>query len=180
VEVLKNLVNEFSSFARLPASRPTPNNLNEIVREVVFLYKEGHKEIEFQTQVGEEIPVLELDQDQIKRVIMNLLDNAVAAVGAGGRIEIATHHDADLGIVALEVADNGHGILPEVRSRLFEPYFSTKKDGTGLGLAIVSTIVADHRGYIRVRNNEPTGTRFIVEFPVKQCDASISLSIPQA
>lgn len=180
VEVLKNLVNEFSSFARLPASRPTPNNLNEIVREVVFLYKEGHKEIDFQTQVGEDIPILELDQDQIKRVIMNLLDNAVAAVGVGGCIEITTHHDADLGIVTLEVADNGHGILPEVRSRLFEPYFSTKKDGTGLGLAIVSTIVADHRGYIRVRNNEPTGTRFIVEFPVKQCDASIRLSIPQA
>jgi two-component system nitrogen regulation sensor histidine kinase NtrY len=180
VEELKSLVNEFSSFARLPASKPTPNNLNEIVREALFLYTEGHKEIDFQVHTQEDLPVLELDQDQIRRVIMNLLDNAVAAVGKDGSIEICTHHNTDLGIVTMEVADNGHGISTDVRSRLFEPYFSTKKDGTGLGLAIVSTIVADHRGYIRVRNNEPRGTRFIIEFPVKQHDASISLRVPQA
>ena len=110
--------------------------------------------------------MLELDQEQIKRVMINLLDNAVAVVGKDGQVEISTNYDPSLGIVHLEVADNGSGLSPEVRENIFEPYFSTKKDGTGLGLAIVSTIIADHRGYIRVRPNEPQGTRFVIELPV--------------
>jgi two-component system nitrogen regulation sensor histidine kinase NtrY len=94
------------------------------------------------------------------------LDNAVAAVEEKGEIRISTSYDLSLGIVQLEVADNGCGLAPEVRTRIFEPYFSTKRDGTGLGLAIVSAIVADHRGYIRARPNEPKGTRFVIELPV--------------
>jgi two-component system, NtrC family, nitrogen regulation sensor histidine kinase NtrY len=166
VEDLKNLVNEFSQFARLPAAELTANDLNEIVKEALFLFKEGHKGIRFEFRQGD-IPELELDRDQIKRVLINLVDNAVAAVEESGEIRLATSYSPSGGAVLLEVADNGSGLAPEVRARIFEPYFSTKKDGTGLGLAIVSAIVADHRGHIRVRPNDPKGTRFIIELPVR-------------
>jgi two-component system nitrogen regulation sensor histidine kinase NtrY len=180
VEELKNLVNEFSSFARLPASKPVPSDLNEIIRDALFLYKEGHREIEFRIQTDPNLPRLDLDREQVKRVLNNLLDNAVAAVASDGLIEVTTRNDAELGIVTMEVADNGHGIAPDVHAKLFEPYFSTKKNGTGLGLTIVSTIVSDHGGFVRVKNNEPKGTRFIIEFPVRQHDASVSLILSEA
>lgn len=167
VEELKNLVNEFSQFARLPAAELTPNDLNEIVKEALFLFKEGHKGIHFRFH-SNELRTLELDRDQIKRALINLLDNAVAAVEEGGEVSISTSYDPTFGMVHLEVADDGCGLAPEVRARIFEPYFSTKKNGTGLGLAIVSAIVADHRGYIRVRANEPKGTRFVIELPVRE------------
>ena len=166
VDELKNLVNEFSHFARLPAAQLTTNNLNEVIQEALFLFKEGHEDIHFQLRNGD-IPPLELDREQIKRVVINLLDNAVAAVGDNGEIKIATSHDRSRGVVYLEIADNGCGVEPDVRTRIFEPYFSTKKNGTGLGLTIVSQIIDDHRGYIRVRANEPQGTKFTVEFPVE-------------
>ena len=112
-----------------------------------------------------------LDREGVKRALINMLDNAVAACAnghaQGGRIEITTSYLQSLGLVRLELSDNGSGMTPEVKARLFEPYFSTKKDGTGLGLAIVSAIFSDHRAFIRVRDNEPKGSRFIVEFPVK-------------
>ena len=166
VDELKNLVNEFSHFARLPSAHLTRNDLNGIVQDALFLFKEGHNDIRFQFR-NEEIPPLELDREQIKRVIINLLDNAVAAVSENGEIRMATSHDRSRGVVYLEVADNGCGVAPEVRGRIFEPYFSTKKNGTGLGLTIVSQIIEDHRGYIRVRPNEPRGTKFTIEFPVQ-------------
>jgi two-component system nitrogen regulation sensor histidine kinase NtrY len=166
VDELKNLVNEFSHFARLPSAQLTTNDLNEIVQESLFLFKEGHHDIHFQFR-SEEIPSLELDREQIKRAIINLLDNAVAAVEENGEIRITTSYDRSRGVVYLEVTDNGCGLTPEVRARIFEPYFSTKKNGTGLGLTIVSQIIEDHRGYIRVRPNESRGTKFTIEFPVQ-------------
>jgi two-component system, NtrC family, nitrogen regulation sensor histidine kinase NtrY len=165
VNELKNLVNEFSHFARLPSAHLAANDLNEIVQEALFLFKEGHNHIQFLFHHGE-IPPLELDREQIKRVVMNLLDNAVAAVADNGEIRIATSHDPARGVVYLEVADNGCGVAPEVRARIYEPYFSTKNNGTGLGLTIVSQIIEDHRGYVRVRPNEPRGAKFTIEFPV--------------
>ena len=124
------------------------------------------------------LPLLPLDREGIKRAVINMLDNAVAACdarerlgtranGATPRIDVRTRYHRAHGIVALEVADTGIGIKPEERGRLFEPYFSTKQGGTGLGLAIVSTIVADHQGFVRVKDNEPHGSRFVVELPVK-------------
>jgi two-component system nitrogen regulation sensor histidine kinase NtrY len=121
---------------------------------------------------------LPLDREGIKRAVINMLDNAVAACGGTAttlpgargvapRIDVRTRYHRAHGIVALEVADTGCGIKPEERGRLFEPYFSTKQGGTGLGLAIVSTIVADHQGFVRVKDNEPHGSRFVVELPVK-------------
>ena len=106
--------------------------------------------------------------------MVNLLDNAVAAVDAvaesnrDGQIIVETHLDPLMNLARVEVADNGCGVSPEDKPLLFEPYFSTKSSGTGLGLAIVNTIIADHHGYIRVKDNAPRGTRFIIEMPIKQ------------
>jgi two-component system nitrogen regulation sensor histidine kinase NtrY len=167
VEELKRLVNEFAQFARLPAAELAVNDLNEVVREALFLFQEGHRAIRFEFHPGV-IPALELDRNQIKRALINLLDNAVTALDGRGDVEITTSYERALTKVCLEVADSGRGLPPEVRARIFEPYFSTKRDGTGLGLSIVSAIVEDHHGYIRVRPNEPKGTRFIIELPVRQ------------
>jgi two-component system nitrogen regulation sensor histidine kinase NtrY len=166
VDDLKNLVNEFSNFAKMPTVNPAPNRLNDIINEALVLYQEGHKEIQFLFHPDPEIPILQLDHDQIKRAVINMLDNAVSAVGEQGTVTIESHYNPTLQIVSFTVADDGCGIPPEDKPRLFEPYFSTKKSGTGLGLAIVSTIVTDHNGYIRVKDNEPRGSRFIVELPV--------------
>jgi len=166
VDDLKNLVNEFSSFARMPASNPSLNNLNDVLNEALVLFQEGHKEIHFQLQTDPDLPAFSLDREQIKRVAINLLDNAVAAVNGNGLITVETSFNKDLKIATLKISDNGCGIPAEDKPRLFEPYFSTKKSGTGLGLAIVSTIISDHNGYIRVRDNEPQGTHFIVELPI--------------
>ena len=164
VDELKNLVNEFSQFARLPSAKLMSQDLNEIVNDALVLFKEAHNDVQFQFQSGI-IPSLELDREQIKRVLINLLDNAVAAVDGNGEIKLATSYDRDRAVVTLEVADNGYGLTPEIKNRIFEPYFSTKENGTGLGLTIVSQIIEDHRGYIRALSNEPRGTRFTIELP---------------
>jgi two-component system, NtrC family, nitrogen regulation sensor histidine kinase NtrY len=167
VDELKNLVNEFSQFARLPSAQLAIHDLNEIIQDALFLFKEGHKEVRFHFRRGA-IPPLELDREQMKRALMNLLDNAVAAVEEKGEIRLATTYDRSRGVVCLEIADDGCGLAPDVKAKIFEPYFSTKKNGTGLGLTIVGQIVEDHRGYIRVRSNEPRGTRFSIELPAQQ------------
>jgi two-component system nitrogen regulation sensor histidine kinase NtrY len=166
VDELKSLVNEFSNFARMPAAHPTMNNMNDIVNEALALYQDAHKGVSFSVLLDESMPHFMLDHDQIKRVLINLLDNAVNAVEGSGEITIESTFNKELNIAACSVSDTGHGILPEDRHRLFEPYFSTKKSGTGLGLAIVNTIISDHNGFIRVKDNHPKGTRFIIELPV--------------
>ena len=171
VEEIKNLVNEFSSFARMPAANPVPSDLNEIIREAFILYQEAHRQISFVFKPDPKIPVFNLDKEQIKRVIVNLLENAVAAVEektGGGEITIETQLDPLMSLARIEVADNGCGIAMEDKPLLFEPYFSTKVAGTGLGLAIANTIISDHDGYIRVKDNTPQGARFIIEIPIKQ------------
>lgn len=166
-EEIKNLVNEFSNFARMPATNPLPNDLNKVVRESVSLFKESQKNISFKLTEKDTIPIFDLDKDQMKRAIVNILDNAVDAIEGKGNVDIETSYDKILQIARIEIADTGCGIPQEQKSKLFEPYFSTKKSGTGLGLPIVNTIISDHNGYIRVRENYPKGTRFIIELPVK-------------
>jgi len=166
VEELKILVNEFSQFARMPAAQPAPCNLNEIIVEATTLYSEAHRHILFSNNLDADIPVIKLDRDQIKRVLINLLENAVASIEGSGNIGVESNYNRELNIVTFAVSDSGHGIPREDKPRLFEPYFSTKKSGTGLGLSIVNTIITDHHGFIRVRDNEPKGTKFIVELPV--------------
>ncbi len=166
VEELKGMVNEFSNFARMPTSQPTPNHLNEIIRETLVLFQEAHKEVRFEF-IPHDLPILNIDRDQMKRVMINLIKNSLAAIERDGEINIKTSYDPKLQMVRLEVSDNGCGIADEDKGRLFEPYYSTKKSGTGLGLTIVNAIVADHNGYIRIRDNEPKGTTFLIELPVR-------------
>jgi two-component system nitrogen regulation sensor histidine kinase NtrY len=173
VESLKVLVDEFSNFARLPAAEPRPDDLNRIVADAVASYA-GTRGVKFETELDEKLPTIDLDSEQIRRALTNLIDNAIAAVhredgssSAPGRVWLRTAHDPALQNVRLEVVDDGVGIRRRDRRRIFEPYFSTKRQGTGLGLAIVSRIVADHRGYVRVYDAAPRGTRFVVELPVR-------------
>lgn len=165
VEELKAMVNEFSNFARMPASQPSPNHLNEIIQETLVLFQGVQKQVHFEF-LPTEVPILNIDRDQMKRVLINLIKNSLAAIENGGMIRIQTSFDPQLQTVRLEVSDDGCGIPDEDKGRLFEPYFSTKKSGTGLGLTIVNTIISDHHGYIRVRDNKPKGTTFIIELPV--------------
>jgi two-component system nitrogen regulation sensor histidine kinase NtrY len=167
VDHLQTLVNEFQRFARMPSARPTPQDLNRIVEDVVVLYRGGHPTVAILSELDEDLPTLTLDRDQIQRVLINLIDNALAVIPEGdGKIQIRTSFNKRLRVARLEVADNGPGILAKDRGKLFEPYFSTKKSGTGLGLTIVRSIVMDHRGYIRVMDNDPKGTRFMIELPL--------------
>lgn len=167
VGLIRNLVNAFSTFANFPASIPELCELPVIIEESVALYKESHYKIAFSIHVKNEIPALNIDRQQIKQAMINLLDNAIAALKNKGAIDITLSYNAAKEIVSLEIADTGSGIQSQVKARLFEPYFSTKKSGTGLGLAIVNSIVADHNAVIRVLDNRPRGTKFVIEFPVK-------------
>ena len=165
VDELKILVNEFSNFARMPAVQPAMNDLNELVRETLTLYQEAHREVLFHYHPDSRLSPIKIDRDQIKRVLINLLENAVAAMDNKGVVTIKTIFDQELKMVSISVADDGPGISVEAKSRLFEPYFSTKKGGTGLGLAIVTSIVTDHNGFVRVHDNVPNGACFVVELP---------------
>ncbi len=173
VEVLKNLVNEFSRYARMPVTNPVSNDLNEVISDSVLLFQDAHKDISFDFQKCAEIPKLNLDPEQIKRVMVNLLDNAVAALPEkDGRIRVRTYHDGATRRAGVEIADNGCGVPAGYKMKMFEPYFSTKRTGTGLGLAIVSSIISDHKGHVSVRDNVPHGTIIAFEFPVPEGSAS--------
>jgi two-component system nitrogen regulation sensor histidine kinase NtrY len=165
VDDLKNLVNEFSNFARMPAIQPEPHDINGLIRESLTLYQEGHRGVRFNVTLDAGMPHLMIDRDQIKRVLINILENAVAAMAEQGTITLTTVFDNVLKMAVISIADDGPGISPEDKPRLFEPYFSTRKSGTGLGLAIVSSIVTDHGGFVRIRDNIPHGAIFVVELP---------------
>jgi nitrogen fixation/metabolism regulation signal transduction histidine kinase len=188
VAALQKMVEEFSRFARLPESQPAEASLNEVVRDALTLYTERLDGIRIECDLGRDLPVMRIDTDQIKRVLVNLIDNAVEALNSDGQsgtngpnvspgsngssgcaalklIEIESRFLRATDAVRLIVSDTGHGISPRDRDKLFLPKFSTRERGTGLGLAIVSHIVADHKGRIWVEDNEPQGARFIIELP---------------
>ena len=167
VEGLKKMVNEFSNLARLPEVNLTLNNLAEVIEEALAVYRSAHLHITFELNQITSVPKFLFDREQIKRALLNLLDNAVASIGDQGKIEVAISHDSAFKIVRIEVKDTGQGIPDELKPRLFEPYFSTKRSGTGLGLTIVHTIISDHQGFIRVKNNYPQGSIFVIELPLR-------------
>ncbi|MFV3408551.1 sensor histidine kinase [Bdellovibrio bacteriovorus] len=173
VDGLKNLVNEFSNFARLPQARPVVANLNSVVEESLGLYRQAHPQIDFEFSKDLELPDFKFDPDQIKRVLVNLVDNSVSAVAKESQpsVKITTRYDKDIKTVRMTVADNGEGIPAADRSRIFEPYYSTKEGGTGLGLAIVKRIIEDHNGFIRATANEPKGIKMVIEMPVNEVGA---------
>jgi two-component system nitrogen regulation sensor histidine kinase NtrY len=169
VEVLKNLVNEFSRYARMPVTSLSLNDLNAVVAEAVSLFQDAHKDITFEFKPAEGLPKFDLDAEQINRVMINLLDNAVAAINKkNGRIEITLSYDEQHRKATVTVADDGAGVPSSNKRKVFEPYFSTKKSGTGLGLAIVSSIISDHHGQVSVADNNPTGTIVSFQLPVSE------------
>ncbi len=165
VESLKGLVDEFSQFARMPAPRAVPTDLHALLDEALALYQGLFTEVEFRRHFAEELPQVGIDQEQIRRVVINLVDNAIEAMDRRGAIDLGTEHDRANNVVRIVVADNGPGIPAAEREKLFLPHYSTKQRGSGLGLAIVRRIVAEHGGTIAVTDNTPRGTRFAIELP---------------
>lgn len=168
VESVRTLVDEFSALARFPASRPQPASLNQLVEGALLLFNGRLEGIRVRTELAHDLPAVMADPEAIKRAISNLVDNAAEAMQDAmlKEITISTSLVASHDAVELVVSDTGQGVSRDVKERLFLPYFSTKQRGTGLGLAIVSRIVEDHHGSIRVEENKPFGSRFVVELPV--------------
>ncbi|GIL17958.1 MAG: PAS domain-containing sensor histidine kinase [Oligoflexia bacterium] len=172
-EGLKNLVNEFSQFARLPQARPVVGDVNKAVEESLKIFRVGHPQVELVFEPDSNVPQFKFDPDQINRVLVNLIDNSIAAVATESvkKVTVTTHYAPELKILRLTVADTGVGITASQRARVFEPYYSTKEGGTGLGLAIVKRIIEDHNGFIRALGNEPKGTKMVIELPVNEVGA---------
>jgi two-component system, NtrC family, nitrogen regulation sensor histidine kinase NtrY len=166
VESLKGLVDEFSQFARMPAPRAVPTDLHALLDDALSLYQGLFTEVQLSSVYDPGVPRVSVDPEQMRRVVINLVDNAIEAMDRSGTIEVSTQHEPSNGIVRIVVADNGPGIPLAERDKLFLPYYSTKQRGSGLGLAIVRRIVAEHGGSIEVRDNTPSGTRFSIELPV--------------
>jgi two-component system nitrogen regulation sensor histidine kinase NtrY len=165
VESLKGLVDEFSQFARMPAPRAVPTDLHQLLDDALALYRGLFTEVEIRPRYAPTLPKVSVDPEQIRRVVINLVDNAIEAMDRHGAIAVETCHDAKDNLVRIVVADNGPGIPQAERDKLFLPYYSTKQRGSGLGLAIVRRIVAEHGGTIEVTDNAPRGTRFAIELP---------------
>jgi two-component system, NtrC family, nitrogen regulation sensor histidine kinase NtrY len=165
VESLKGLVDEFSQFARMPPPRTVPTNLHGLLDETLALYDGLFSHVRFERDYDPHLPLVRLDPEQVRRVIINLVDNAVEAMERRGAITLQTQHDPGHHLARIIVADDGPGIPVAERDRLFMPYFSTKRRGSGLGLAIVRRIVAEHGGSIEVGENTPSGARFTIELP---------------
>lgn len=174
VATLKTLVDEFSHFARFPASHPVIANLNTIVAKAVEIFDGRLEGVTLRCELAAALPAVQVDPDQIKRVLINLIDNAAEALenSPAKEIWVRTLLDSERDMVVLLVADSGPGIPLEAKERLFLPFYSTKRRGTGLGLAIVSRIVSEHHGTIRVEENRPLGTKFIIELPVERAPAA--------
>jgi two-component system nitrogen regulation sensor histidine kinase NtrY len=165
---LKAMVDEFSHFARLPLARPEAADLNEVIRHAIALYDDRLDGVSIQANLDPNLPVAMLDSEQLRRVFVNLIDNASNALeGIEGdrEISITTHFDPVRSVLTAEVSDNGRGIRPADFKRLFQPYFSTGGAGTGLGLAIVQRIILEHDGRIRAEANYPGGAKFVIELP---------------
>ena len=176
VQHLKRMVSEFSNFAKIPESNPQISDLNQIIMNTLHLFHENlPARISLTTDLSESLPQLPLDSEQIRRVIINLVDNSISSIEKKGtlsrifnqgKIIIRTRHVPDLNIICMDVEDNGTGIAPEISDQLFEPYTTTKEHGTGLGLTIVSQTISDHNGFTRFRNLETGGVCFTIELPV--------------
>jgi two-component system nitrogen regulation sensor histidine kinase NtrY len=167
-ETVRALVDEFSVLARFPASRPQPASLNDLVENTLVMFNGRLEGIRVRTELAQDLPAVMADPEAIKRALANLVDNAAEAMQDAivKEITISTSLVASRDAIELSVSDTGAGVSRDVKERLFLPYFSTKQRGTGLGLAIVSRIVEDHHGSIRIEENKPVGSRFVIELPV--------------
>lgn len=163
---LKHMLDEFAKFARLPAPQMTRQRLQDVLLETAALYRAAQKDIELVLEMDEDLPPINFDREQLKRVFVNLFDNAIQAMNQKGRLWVSTKYDTKRRRAVVTVADEGPGIAPEDQERLFVPYFTRKKTGTGLGLAIVRRIITDHDGQIQAGSNHPKGAAFTFDLPV--------------
>jgi two-component system nitrogen regulation sensor histidine kinase NtrY len=164
VGALKELVDEFSNFARMPELAAREVDLGQVVDQVLALYK-SHSEIHWEVELAPEVGRVKVDPEQIRRALINIVDNAVTAMKGEGTVRISASLPEGDGKLRLEIADNGPGLAPRDRDRVFSPDFTTKGRGAGLGLAIVHKVITDHKGTIRVEENQPRGVRFVIELP---------------
>jgi two-component system nitrogen regulation sensor histidine kinase NtrY len=163
---IKQLAEEFANFARLPEIKFTQGDINEILEKMLAVYTSIYQNVRFKVKLDVELPTLvKLDVEQIKRVLVNILDNALESGGKEGEVEISTRYNSESKFIIVEIADNGPGISDEDKEKVFLPYFSKKSSGTGLGLAIAHNIIEEHNGLISVVDNQPRGARFIIELP---------------
>ncbi|MFQ6112785.1 MAG: ATP-binding protein [bacterium] len=161
IESLRTLVREFSEFARMPKLNLASGNLNELIEEVRKLYKDS----EIHLELDPSLPEINFDYEKMRQVLINLIENSLDSIKSKGEgnIHIITCQQDKASV--LQVTDTGSGISPELKEKIFEPYFSTKKSGVGLGLAIVKRIVEEHGGKISVESIESEGTTFYIKLP---------------
>jgi len=173
VQTLESLVDEFSQFARFPAARLAPADLNSIVASALELFHGRLDGVTLRTEMAPALPPVKADPELMRQVIANLIDNAAEAMegSAVRQLRVATRVESDGDAVEVEISDSGRGISPADKDSLFLPHFSTKGRGTGLGLAIASRIIAEHNGSIRVEDNFPVGARFVIRFPAAEVTA---------
>jgi two-component system, NtrC family, nitrogen regulation sensor histidine kinase NtrY len=178
VQTLESLVDEFSQFARFPAARLAPADVNSIVEGALALFQGRLDGIVVSTDLAGSLPSVKADPELIRQVVANLIDNAAESMEGSPirRLRVSTRTESDGDAVVIEISDSGHGISPEDKEKLFLPHFSTKGRGTGLGLAIASRIIAEHNGTIRVEDNMPAGARFLIRFPAAEVGISTQAS----
>ena len=178
VQGIKHLVDEFTTFARLPESRPSLSSVEPVLLESVVLYRSAHREVEFVLDLEPNLPDLWIDPQAFRRIFSNLFENAINAMKERGTIWVSVGSSPLHGSLRIIVEDDGPGIPPEAVDKIFMPYFSTRDAGMGLGLAIVQRIVSEHRGGISYMARQPSGSRFTIELPVP--DLTVSADIPAA
>jgi two-component system, NtrC family, nitrogen regulation sensor histidine kinase NtrY len=170
VATLSSLVNEFSQFVRFPSAKLHPIDSNTVVQEALEVFSGRLDGIQVRTALEEHLPAVRADGLLLRSVLINLIDNAAEALEGAAQREIAlsTHLRPESDTIEIAVADTGHGISPEDKDKLFLPHFSTKDRGTGLGLAIAARIISEHGGSLRVEDNRPAGSRFLIELPIAE------------
>ena len=170
VAALESLVSEFSQFARFPTARLAAAQPNEIVTEALAVFSGRLDGIRVRKELAPDLPAARADGELLRRVVVNLIDNAAEAMedSSAKELELSTRLHTGHDTVEIAVSDTGQGISPEDKDKLFLPYFSTKERGTGLGLAIASRIIAEHNGLIRAEDNLPVGARFVIELPLAE------------
>ena len=179
VEGMKELLNEFIRFSRMPTPNPKLTSLHKIIDDILISYSEHEKNIQIKKNFDPNLIQLFIDPEQIRRVLINLFENATDAIDEGGTIQIHTKIIDEKNLIRIEFSDNGAGISSADREKLFLPHFTTKKRGTGLGLAIVNRIIFDHNGTIKFQDNYPKGTSFIIDLPYSQTTLEVKKSIPK-
>jgi two-component system nitrogen regulation sensor histidine kinase NtrY len=167
VGIMRSLVNEFASYARFPSPQKSLTDFKDVLNSTIPLYMEKYPEIKFNIKVPEKLPRVFMDKRQISQAVINLVENAAAAMDGKGELKIETEVKKTKKLLNIKFSDSGPGVSKDKRTRLFEPYFSTKKSGTGLGLTIVNSIISGHGGTITLDENETGGGAcFIIELPV--------------